>query len=765
MEDDGADISGLIPANTAPATAIEFRMRGEGGAPAGAIEYVELPRRAPTPATTVGRFVGNFVNANDDEVGYAVTINIADNLRDVLAWSVVGTAYGDDVDGDVYIDLSGLDLSNALYRLNLYFPAYTVIGTETFAASLPREVTIPARAAAPNAVFNVTNGTITGVSTAMERLVGTDWERLTASSLTREQVGIANNATGDVTVRTAATATARASQTRVVTVPALAGVTTASIDFALERLINVNDTMEFRRTGTTAWTPVAPGQTYVSITSLIFAHNAAATVVETLEVRTRATAGNAAGAVQTLAFPRRAAAPLAANNRLVPVDEVILSGTATQWQRAGALVWTNITAGNTIVADDDAAMTFNLRYAPTAGAFASTALAVTVPARGTAPNPVYNATNDTVTGVSAAMVFSFDRDADPDDWVAVPGTNLTRGEAANQVPVAGATIYVRTPATATARASRIGSVVVPAGRAAPENLSICFETYRLQGVNATMEFRRAGTTAWTRVTPAMLDGNTWVSIANIIPASNAAANIQALEVRLASVPAVTPNPNADPPVLAVAGQPASVTSTLNMPRRPATPVAANHRLVVQTERIPAVPANVGDVLEYSTDGGTTWTTVTGTYIDASRDAAATYWIRVAGARTGTDQTGPASLHIAVTVAARVATPDAERNVDTGVITGVRTTMEFRVRFPAGTPNTATDEDGFGWTSWTRVSGSTIPVVATQGGSVVEIRVMGTTSVRPSRVQTISLTGVGGPTLPTSCYCDDDEGCTYVGCLN
>jgi hypothetical protein len=180
----------------------------------------------------------------------------------------------------------------------------------------------------------------------------------------------------------------------------------------------------------------------------------------------------------------------------------------------------------------NAAVTYMVRASATDDGFASATVTVAVPARAAAPNAVYNATSDAITGVTAAMQFT----TPTETWQSVTGTSITR-----EILTDGErTVSVRVAATPTARASQTRQVAIPrADVAAPgaQDVEINFNQETLTGVTSAMEYRRAGAAAWTAV-PANV---TSVSIATLIPAAGQADT--ALEVRFRAVPQVTTGAN------------------------------------------------------------------------------------------------------------------------------------------------------------------------------------------------------------------------------
>jgi hypothetical protein len=185
-----------------------------------------------------------------------------------------------------------------------------------------------------------------------------------------------------------------------------------------------------------------------------------------LEIRVRANtaAATLAPASDILAIPlsARAATPVAANVRLIVLDEIITTTNLLEW-RSGATAalantenWADAT-NNGVNASNDGATTYQFRVKATDTHFASAIFTVTVAARVAGPAAVYNATTDIVSGgLTTAREWSIDGG---NTWTNVVGTTITRAQIGTDDAVQ---LMIRTRATATVRAGLVTTVQVPA---------------------------------------------------------------------------------------------------------------------------------------------------------------------------------------------------------------------------------------------------------------------------------------------------------------
>lgn len=387
--------------------------------------------------------------------------------------------------------------------------------TSTF-ASAPLNISIPRRASAPNATYNAIADTITGVSAAMEFSTdgGITWTRLRTTVIPRSVIG--NNPV-TVYVRTAATQTVAASLIRPVAVPAAPSDIPAglAIDHVREVVTGVAPGMQSSTNGTT-WANITTNE--LNIATMI---PGATSANVTLRIRFAPTADvpspNAAGMILT----PRLATPTATDVRFDGFTESILLGDTMEYRIGTTGAWTPISAGQTSlpVTLGTANVTYQVRVMGTAERFPSAPRSVTVPRRPTAPNVSYRPASDDIRVASTAMEFSIDGGI---TWTRVVGTSISRRD----IGPAAARVYVRTAATAAAAISDVRIVDVPSGPSnAPTGLAIDYDREVVTGVAPGMQ-RSTNGTQWTNIT-----GNE-LNIASLIPAANAA--IVTLQIRFAS---------------------------------------------------------------------------------------------------------------------------------------------------------------------------------------------------------------------------------------
>ena len=431
------NIATLIPAaNAASNVTLRIRVAATATTPASDAQILILTRRPATPVASTARFDG-----------FTASLILADTME-YRAGTAAAIPWTSVPSGQSSVSVS-LGTAAVTHQVRIR-------ATASSFASAAFNITVPRRLAAPNAVYNIATDRITGVTTAMEFSLdgGTTWARVAGTFIPRESIGSSATA---VIVRTAATATAAVSEERIVNVPegpsnAPTGLT---IDFAREVVTGVAPGMQHSTNGTT-WTNITG--TELNIAAMIPAAGTASNV--TLRIRFAATATVPASDAQILILPRRPAAPLATAARFDGFTESLILADTMEYRAgtAAAIPWTPVPSGQSSVSVSlgTAAVTHQVRIRATASSFASAALNVSVPRRPVAPNAVYNAATDRITGVTTAMEFSLDGGA---TWTRVTGTFIPRDVFGND----GITVVrIRTAATATAAVSEERLLRVPA---------------------------------------------------------------------------------------------------------------------------------------------------------------------------------------------------------------------------------------------------------------------------------------------------------------
>jgi hypothetical protein len=161
-------------------------------------------------------------------------------------------------------------------------------------------------------------------------------------------------------------------------------------------------------------------------------------------------------------------------------------------------------------------------------------------------------------------------------WIPISATTL---ELAAKIPASsattGATLQLRTKASGTSVASDVYSFVLPARGAAPD-VAILYSTNSIYGVDTTMQYKVDSGT-WSDV-----DG-TSMDISSIIAGPTGAIKKVSIRVKASST------------------APASDTVIVNVAKRAAAPA-------VSADNVKNILKGITYKMEYSTNGGTSWTT-------------------------------------------------------------------------------------------------------------------------------------------------------------
>ena len=184
------DISSLIPAATSKERTIMIRFKSTGGKAASLATEVVIPVRPAAPMASVTSFNGI--------------------SEEVIVPS--GTEYRKGTSGAFTAGIPDVTVGSSSQRYQVRFAA-----TSGSFASAVRNVTVPARRAAPRAVYSKTTNKITGVSASMEYSVVSatgGWTAITGKQLTDADFG----SSATVWVRIKATATAPASNVKTVVI-------------------------------------------------------------------------------------------------------------------------------------------------------------------------------------------------------------------------------------------------------------------------------------------------------------------------------------------------------------------------------------------------------------------------------------------------------------------------------------------------------------------------------------------------------------------
>lgn len=320
------------------------------------------------------------------------------------------------------------------------------------ADSAAQTLVLPARPAAPTGVaatdetaFHANDGTLTGVTTAMEYKKGTanTWKKVQGTSVT----GLAP---GTYDVRTQATLTAFASEAQSVIVPSYMAVPEATpaavIDYTAEQLTGLTPGGSYEVNGEVL-TATLDGKLAIEGGWL----NKSLNIVKQGDG-----AATSDSTAQILVIPARPAAPAG-----VTVTDVTYAGADNgtiqnvtlqmEYKKGSAGIWTDVADTTIISLVPD---TYYVREKAAATAFASFAAQVTVHDSDavipSAPEVTADDLNNTIVGLDTSMEFSVDDGA----YVRYNGTNLpdlsgehmvkVRVEASGAVPAGPATILTFT---------------------------------------------------------------------------------------------------------------------------------------------------------------------------------------------------------------------------------------------------------------------------------------------------------------------------------
>jgi len=328
-------------------------------------------------------------------------------------------------------------------------------------ASMPRSVAVRSRPAAPNAAYNGTSDTITGVSRLMEFGLSANgpWTSASTTSLTRSEFG---SAAVSIFVRVSATATVPASAAREVRVPAPGGAIVGSfvVNYGAETITGVARGMEYSVNRGGRWTAISGN--VLNISNLIPAASAANDVE--LWIRTKGTNTAAASLHTVVILNKRPATPPASEMRFDGFTETIratLSSLQMEFRVTASGRFNDVPADGVIpVSVGNTIRNVQIRYAAVEGSsFASAVRVVSAPARRTSPTSSYQRATDRIINVSHAHEYSLDGGV---SWIDVPSdprtTFLTREEFGN----AAVTVWVRARATESLAMSNVKRVIVPA---------------------------------------------------------------------------------------------------------------------------------------------------------------------------------------------------------------------------------------------------------------------------------------------------------------
>ncbi|WP_342424506.1 S-layer homology domain-containing protein [Paenibacillus sp. FSL E2-0178] len=420
-----------------------------------------------------------------------LTANGAYTLNGTLA--VTATA-----DGKLAIDSSWLGTSLSIVKKG---------NGSTTIDSAAQTVNIPSRPAAPTGVaatdetaIDAKNGTLTGVTTAMEYKKGTagEWTDVAGTTVTAL-------VPDTYYVRTKATLAAFVSEEQSVTVaafvPTQEATPAAEIDYASEQLTGLTANGAYTLNGTLAVMATADGKLAIDSSwlgtslSIVKKGNGSTTIDS---------------AAQTVSIPVRPAAPAG----VTVTDETALNAnngtltnvtTAMEYKKGTAGAWTDVpgTTVTALVPD-----TYYVRTKATATTFTSASVQLTVLS--------FTATPEATPAAEIDYAAEQLRGLTPDASYTVNGIPVTAaadGNLAIDSSWLGSLLdIVKKGNASTTTDSAVQTLTLPARPAAPVGVSVTDVTYNgandgtLQNLTVQMEYKTGSAGLWTDVTDTIITG-------------------------------------------------------------------------------------------------------------------------------------------------------------------------------------------------------------------------------------------------------------------
>jgi hypothetical protein len=428
------------------------------------------------------------------------------------------------------------------------------------------------------------------------------------------------------------------------------------------------------------------------------------------------------GAVSTpFPLPRRVAT--SATVKYNGLDETVtVTGNAVAYEyMTGLFTWSTVSDTEIDTSFATAAATLSVRVAAEVGeAFAATPVTVAVPARPAAPSaPTYDVLTDTIKGLTAnKMEISGDNEA----WEKVTTATLTRdgitGLGIALEEEAETELYVRTIASASAPASHARPVtmakpVAEASQPTGEDFTIDYVAETLNATdksdNAKYEYSKDGKT-YTALPAAGL------KLTSLIPAATSKDETIELSLRAKA----TTNPKA----------PASASTPITIPRRPATPTKNDVYYDMAKEMLniyDEANSDISAILSYAVGADAYGNFATDTAKAAGAKATSVKF-KVAA---DNDEERFASAEFTLTIPARPAKPKPVYNAATDSITGVSARMSWAK---------SADADFGDWTPFTAATAprATFDTIESDSNITVFIRTAATGTLPASEAASVTL---------------------------
>ncbi|WP_339302581.1 S-layer homology domain-containing protein [Paenibacillus sp. FSL H8-0259] len=660
-------------------------------------------------------------------------------------------------DGKLAIDSSWLGTSLNIVKKG---------NSSTTLDSAAQTVSIPSRPAAPTGVaatdetaIGAENGTLTGVTTAMEykRDIAGTWLGITGVTVT----GLAPDT---YYVRTKATSTAFVSEAQSVTVnvfvPTSESTPAAEIDYAAEQLTGLAASGSYTINGTLAVTATADGKLAIDSSwlgtslSIVKKGNGSTTIDS---------------AAQTLSIPSRPAAPTgvaATDETAIGAENGTLTGitTAMEYKRDIAGTWLGITG---VTVTGLAPDTYYVRTKATSTAFVSEAQSVTVnvfvPTSEATPAGEIDYAAEQLTGLTANGAYTINGTlavtATADGKLAIDsswlGTSLSivkKGNSSTTIDSAAQTVSIPSRPAA------------PTGVAATDETAIDAEDGTLTGVTTAMEYKKGTAGEWTDVagtTVTALVPDTYYVRTKATASAFTSASVQLTVLSFTATPEATPAADIDyaaeqltgltpdasytvngTPVTAAADGKLAIDSswlgtslnivkkgngsttidsasqTVSLPARPAAPVGVTVTDVTYNGANDGTLQNLTVQMEYKIGSTGLWSEVTDTIITGL--APDTYYVREKATSTAF-ASNIAQVTVHDSDAVIPAAPEVAADDQNNTIVGLDTSMEFSV------------DDG----TFVRYDGTNLPDLS--GEHTVKVRVAASGSVPAGPATTLAFT--------------------------
>jgi hypothetical protein len=377
-----------------------------------------------------------------------------------------------------------------------------------------------------------------------------------------------------------------------------------------------------------------------------------------------------------------------------------ISGTSTleQYSVNGGSTWANCTGTSETVTIPTTGNTagIEVRTAATNSDIASVATtAFVVSAQAAAPTVQVNVSAGTITGTSSLEEYSLDGGATWNPCIA----NTT----SISVPTNGATIEVRTAGTTTALASVATTPIVVSAQAAAPTVAVNVGEGIINGTSTLEEYSVDGGTTWNPCTA------TITAITVGIPTDGTGS----IEVRTAGT------------TRALASLPTTAVSVAQQGNAPKGLTLTSSGTGDGTN---GTISGTDATMQYSTDGGITWTTCSATSTSVTiQTTGINVLVRYAGSSTTLG-----SATTSLSVSQQAGAPPVTVDVEAGTITGTDATMEY-----------TTD----GGANWTTCSVGTTSFTAS-AAQIIEVRYAATSSSIASATTT-PITVAAQAAVPTA----------------